>query len=228
VSEAAKPAPTFTHLAALLPWLVLQLLALALPTLQVPLSDDFPRPTERVAVQEMVIVQVLSAAMLFPMLRNVPTTIAVIASTWPFLQLAGMLAGTPAPRLLCATLYLAMWMITLALANSMLRSRRARLRAAAFTTSFALAGPLFWYLRHEFASDAAANEWLVVASPILSVFAILNRARQSVGTWIFMTALLVSSLGASMLVRRRASNRDNLSTPHPQALPTPPRTPPVF
>ena len=232
VSDAAKPPPTFPHLGALFLWLVIQLLALALPTLQIPLSDNFPRPIERLAVHELVIVQVLAAAMLFPMLfKNIATTIALVASTWPFLQLAGMLAATPTPRLLCAALYLALWMTALALINATLRSRRAQLQATALTTSFTLAGPLLWYLYHEFDTDVTANHDLLLTgtNPILSATEILNSQRRSGSSmWVLMLILLASSLIAALLTRRRVAKLDNLSTAHPQGFPPRSGPPPVF
>jgi MYXO-CTERM domain-containing protein len=228
VSESPKPSPTSSHLPPLSLWLALQLLALLLPTLHISLSDDFPRPIERLAMHEMLVVQITAAAMLFPMLfKTIPTTIALIATTWPFLQLAAMLSATPALRLLLVALYLTLWMIALALINSTLRTDRARLRAAALATSFTLAGPLLWYLHHEFNPNPDARLSMLAFNPLLSALEILNSADRSAGAWSFIGLLLALSLAAALLLRRRAK-RDNLSTPHPQTLSTAPETPPLF
>lgn len=229
MSEPPKASPTFSHLAPLALWLALQLVALLLPALHVPLSDEFPRPIERIAMHEMLVVQVTAAAMLFPMLfKNIATTVALVASTWPFLQLAAMFSATPPPRLLSAGLYVALWMITLALFNSMLRTDRARLRAAALATSFTLAGPLLWYLHQEFGTAAEAGATMVALNPLLGALEVLNAEERSAGVWAFIALLLALALVGALLLRRRRAQRANLSTAHPQALSTAPRTPPNF
>jgi hypothetical protein len=177
----------------------------------------------------MLAVQIFASAMFFPMLfTNVATTTALVAGTWPFLQLAAMLSATPTPRLLSAALYLAMWMIALALCASALTSHRARLRAGALATSFTIAGPLLRYLHHEFNETAATNENFIAMDPLLGALALVKGAERSTGAWLFISALLALSLTASLLLRRRRVQPDNLSTSHPHSLPTAPRTPPVF
>jgi hypothetical protein len=222
VSEARKGSPTFSHLGAVGAWVMIQLGALGLAAGQVPLADEMARPVEGVAIQEMVIVQAGAAGMLSPVLfRNVGTTLALVASTWPFLQLASMLSATPGGRVVSVAIYLAMWMGALGLAGSMLRSERARLRAVALATSFVISGPLLGYLRHEFdARDDGARESaiavLVGASPITGSLNVLNGEDRSAGAWVSMGGLLVAALAGSVVMRRRGADRDNLSTGHPQ------------
>src|SRR5688572_24104610 len=94
VSEVRDSSPTFSHLGVVAVWVGVQFLALGLGAGQVPLADEMARPIEGVAMSEMVIVQVSAAGMLFPVLfRNGGTTVALVASTWAFLQLASGLAG---------------------------------------------------------------------------------------------------------------------------------------
>src|ERR1051325_1322831 len=116
VSELGRVAriSTFSHPLSLLIWLVLQLLVLLLPVLQVQLSDEFPRPAEKLAIEEMVVSQIALSALLFPLLlRDFPSAIVMAATTWPFLLLAGLLSSTPAYPLLEAGAFVSIWIIAL-------------------------------------------------------------------------------------------------------------------
>lgn len=224
VSEVRNSSPTFSHLGPLAVWVGVQLFALGLAALQVPLADEMPRPVEGVAMGEMVIVQVSAAGMLFPVLfRNVGTTAALVASTWPFLQLASMLSGTPGGRVVSVGTYVAMWMVALALFNSVLRSERARLRGVAVSTSLVFTGPLLWYLHHEFnasgASPSAINV-MISASPITGTLNVLNSENRSAGVWVLMSAMFGLALVGSIVMHWRRAARDKLSTIHPQGLST--------
>src|SRR5436190_7527032 len=117
---------TFSHPVSLLIWLVLQLLVLLLPVLQVPLSDEFPRPAEKLALAEMVVAQMALAALLFPILmRDLSSAVVMAATTWPFLLLAGLLSSIPRPQLLEVGGFISLWVIALGL----LRGESARWNA---------------------------------------------------------------------------------------------------
>ena len=224
-----KPAPTSSHLPPLSLWLAIQLLALLLPTLHIPLSDNFPRPIERVALDEMLIVQITAAALLIPMLfTSASTTLILIAGTWPFLQLAAMLSATNSQRLLLAALYLAAWMTTLAFINAALHGTRTRMRAVALATSFTLAGPLLSYLYAEFAPVDHAPRIITALNPILSALEIARDDESSLIPWAFIAASLALSLLASAVLRRHRKMPDKLSTNSPQPLPTTPPHPRDF
>ena len=227
--SAVERPPTSSHLPPLSLWLALQLLALLLPTLQIPLSDDFPRPIERVALDEMLIVQIAAAALLFPMLfTSAATTLVLIAATWPFLQLAAMLSATNSQRLPFAAIYLAMWMTTLALIDSALHVNRARMRAVALATSFTLAGPLLSYLNVEFASVDRALRILTSLNPILSALAIARNEDNALFSWAFIITSLALSLTIRALLRRHRGVSDKLSTNIPHPLPATPPHPRDF
>ena len=88
--EQRTPSLTFV----LFLWLTPQLLSLALSAMRVPLSAHPPRPIESVALQQMVIVQFVVAAMLGPtLLRNGVSTVAVVMTAFPMLQLAAFLSS---------------------------------------------------------------------------------------------------------------------------------------
>src|SRR4029453_12234091 len=123
--------PTSPHLSPLALWLAVQLLALLLPVLQVPLSDEFPHPIERFALREMLAVQISFAALLFPLLFRSPGSAGcVLFASWPFLFLAGFLASTPLLHIVISGAYLSCWIALLACWRLILRSSRAQLVAA--------------------------------------------------------------------------------------------------
>ena len=65
--------------------------ALCLAGLRIPLSARYPQPEEALAVHVLVIVQITAAALLFPLLfRSITSSIIVIASAIPFIQLAAV------------------------------------------------------------------------------------------------------------------------------------------
>jgi hypothetical protein len=229
VSDIRQRPPTSSHLPPLALWLSLQFIALLPPTLHIPLSDNFPRPIERLALDEMLIVQITAAALLFPMLfKTVSTTAALVACTWPFLQLAAILSATPVQPLLLAALYLAMWMTALALINSALHGNRARMRAVTLATSFTLAGPLLSYLSREFASNDRAPKLITALNPLLCALRISRNDKIAPLFWAFSNTLLALSLIVSALLHRRRAMPDKLSTNPPHALPTRPPHPPNF
>lgn len=102
----------------LLLWLTVQLLALLLAVLRVPLAAQHPQPAELLAAQILVVVQVTAAALLFPyLLRSAHTTAAVAVTTFPFLVLAGMLSAVPGTRLTVAGSYVIAWIVALWILN---------------------------------------------------------------------------------------------------------------
>jgi hypothetical protein len=150
-------------------WLLIQLAAVALAASRVPLSADFPRPAQALAVHEMVIAQVVGSALFLPVLFRGGWRgwLAMVVTAGPMLMLAAWLARTPLPRVLVAWGEVGMWLAMLALwraalcervdddADRALRWRSARacdiLRAAALLLS--VGGLLLWYLRTEFQPD---------------------------------------------------------------------------
>jgi hypothetical protein len=88
--EQRKPSLTFV----LFLWLTPQLISLALSATRVPLSAHPPQPIESVALQQMVIVQFVVAAMVGPVLFRCRTSkVAVVMTAFPMLQLAAFLSS---------------------------------------------------------------------------------------------------------------------------------------
>jgi hypothetical protein len=134
----------------LLVWLALQLIALALAAARVPFSANFIRPAEVWAVQEMLIVQFVALATLFPfLLRDMRCCLALILASGPMLELAAMLAGTPMTRVIGAWGCLAIWLTGLAAWRAATPSRLHPI-AIALANLLTLGGFVFEYLGHEF------------------------------------------------------------------------------
>src|SRR5205823_6006091 len=84
----------------LIVWLMPQVVSLALSAARVPLAAHWPSDGERWAIEQMVVVQTIAAAMLAPVLfPSVPATIAVVVSAGPMALLAGFLSSIPLARI---------------------------------------------------------------------------------------------------------------------------------
>jgi hypothetical protein len=162
------------RLSAILIWIVLQLLALALAAARVPLWAHHPLPRESLATAEVAAVQIISCALLFSLLLpNFFTSCAIIALAIPFIQLAGMLADDPVTNLLLASALVALWLAGLALLSAALRSPRAQALGVAIVSMLCLGTPLLSYLHSEATPGATSmlstwspGLWLVAAIPL--------------------------------------------------------------
>jgi hypothetical protein len=211
----AGPIPTASHTSShflpLILWLGVQLLALALAAMQVPLSDQFPRPAERMALDEMLVAQVLAATLLFPMLLpSAGATVLLIAATWPFLQLAGVLSSAPAKSIVVGGCYVGSWLLVLRLFRSALRTQKAELTGVAVATAIALGGAMMWYLRAEFALDTPAAPFVAGSTlgPIVGVLSAVHGNAGWASVWGPMAvAATIGSSVAAVTWRRRQSSR---------------------
>jgi len=184
-------------------WLSLQLTALSLSAMKTPFSLQFPRPEERMALEEMLFLQVGAAALFFPWLLRDRRTIAMIVITsWPFTVLAGMMSAQIDPMKIAGPATLVSgWIIGLALCNSALRHRRARFVGIALAAALAFGGPLLWYLRAEFRdgvpnSNWKPNGWL---GPIMCAWGLCNGSPRALSAWEFLATFLFLSLSTSLI-----------------------------
>jgi len=199
-----RPATFSRSLASLGLWLIIQLAALLLPMTQLRLADQYPRPPERLALAQMLTIQIVFSAMLFPLLMpSRQATVLVILSTLPMIQLAGMLAAQPPATILAGAAYVSIWLACLGLGSAALRYRKARLWAVAVATSLALIGPLLAYLRLEFAASSTPSHFppRLLAGPVMGVLRLLQ-APACPATW---TAL--ASLATVVLVVKHMAGR---------------------
>jgi len=170
---AAEHEPALTG--PLLAWLGLQLLALFVALARVPLAAGYPRPAELLAAQVMAVTQVTGAALLFPwLMRTSASAIVVVATTWPFLALAGSVSGVPPMRLIGVGSHVTAWMIA-GWAWALwapARSRPAAVAAAALITLGSLA---LFYLWLEFGPNPAldvgeaAGRWAAFTPPLAAL-----------------------------------------------------------
>lgn len=210
-----QPSPFFCSLTL---WLGLQLLSLLLAAMRLPLSANFPQPAERLASDWMAITQVVAVSLLFGLLfRSVRGTTLIVVCSWPMLQLAGFLAGTPPDRLLLAGLYITCWLLAMASLSYVFRSNKLQLYAAALTGAITLGGPLLWYIRAEFAHYDAGVNWSIdgALGPLMGALAQLHAPRPPAAPWIFIiTALLLNVLPALLLLLRRRRGERHRSHTH--------------
>jgi hypothetical protein len=188
-------------------WLILQLLPLLAAAAQLPLSDQFPRPAEQLALDELIVVQITASALLFPLiLPTLPSTLIAIAASWPFLQLAGFLAAAPPLRVLGSACYLALWLLTLNLWLRLLPHRKSLLIGVAIATTLALAGPLLWYLKAEFGmTDSPAAAWPIDSrlGPVMGGLAMVHGGSKVVPQWLPVCSLCALGGVFSALARFR-------------------------
>lgn len=120
---------------------------------QVPLAANWIRPGEKLAAHEMIVMQFVASALLFPyLLRDARRCLAMIATSAPLLQLAGMLASLPIGQLAAAWTVLAMWLAGLSLWHRVTPNcwRGFAIACASFLT---LGGLMLGYLGAEFGGN---------------------------------------------------------------------------
>ncbi len=168
-ADADKAGPSVVAFKSLTPpvlvWLLIQLVAILIPTLGVSLSANFVQPPQAAALKEMIFAQMASAALLFPFLmRDGRAAIAVVLSCFPFLQFAGVMASTPLSRIAIASAFVSVWLITLALWRAALRPRW-QMWGVAIASLLTLGGLVIWYLEVEFeGSHVTAFHGLIAAA----------------------------------------------------------------
>jgi len=201
IGGAARPWPLFL-------WLAVQLLSLFAAASRFAYTPRFPAAGERLAVEQLVTVQLAASALLFPwLLGDVGTAVAAVLSGGAFVAFAGALAAAPVGAAARAGGYVAVWATSLAVFRFELRSVRSQLIASSIIASLVLGGPLLWYLRAEFAPAPAPpgdylRDWLGSAawSPMAGAVAQLQ-SEPSLRSWAAPAALLAVA-GAGLLVKR--------------------------
>jgi hypothetical protein len=191
----------------LLVWLALQLLALLIPLLRVPLAAGYPRPAELLAAHVMVVTQVTASALLFPwLLRNRASAIAAVATTWPFAALAGAVSGLPPMRALSAGSYVTAWMVAW-WAWPEFAPARARGAAVAAASLLAAGSLALFYLWLEFGPDAGADvgEAAALWAPLSPPLAALRLLQGAPGAreYSVPAAVAVGALACRFFTRRR-------------------------
>lgn len=202
--QAKSPVSIF----ALVIWLGVQLLALGLAAARVPLWARYPSPGDELAIDFMLVTQIVFAGLLFPvLLSNVRATATLILTSAVFIHLAGLLADVPLPRMALGWVFVGGWMVALWLTVPFLkRFRAATLLGIAIATCLTLGGPLLLYLRLE-SAPAYAPDWptLGFLGPTTGALAIIHAPTFHHHPWTASGALL--ALGISLRLASRWSAR---------------------
>jgi len=175
-------------------WLLLQLLALGISAGRIPFYaiKSFPQPAELLAMPLMRMVQIGGSAMLFPfLLRDARTAGMVIAASWPFALLAGILTGFPQSwEKLASVLFITVWLSGLALWRTLLRSPRSQAIGVSVATLLVFGGPLINYLGLEY-GGSAFNSSFGIDGPVSAAIIIDGRNPLSRPIWIYAGSYLI-------------------------------------
>ena len=163
-------------------WALIQGGALALVAARVPFFaiKSFPQPAEVLGLHVMLVAQIVGSALLFPfLLRDARSGTMVVAMTPPFTVLGTFLTGLIDWRQQTAVAsFVGVWLLGLALWRAALPSARAKAVGVAVATLVALAGPIAWYLRAEYAPPALGTPQgprLALWGPIFAAFELALR-----------------------------------------------------
>lgn len=204
MSNKLKGISTFSHPLSLLIWLGLQLLVLLLPVMQVQLSEEFPRPAEKLAIEELVVAQIALSALFFSvLLRDFASALVIAAATWPFLLLAGLLSSTPPSRLLETGGFISLWIVALALIRT--DSIKSNAWATAIASAFAIGGAIAAYLRAEFSSGPIDG---LLFGPVIGALDALHKSDDRWKGWtLLLIFLMLAALARASSHRHRTRSR---------------------
>jgi len=195
--------PDANFILPLAAWLTLSVLILGIPALRFPLSANYPRPAESMALHVFLVSEFLLSALLFPiLLRNLRFSLLIVLVTCPFVFLAAFLAFIPASRAALCAIDLTLWLLALRLFRSLLTSPRARLAGIAIASAVVLGGPLIWYLSAEFAAGIPSFRGAACLGPIPGALALIHEPNISITPWLF-TLLCWAVLLPAVAIDRR-------------------------
>jgi hypothetical protein len=170
--ESSSP----THHARLIAfWMIVQLAALALATSRVSLSARFFQPAERMAVEEMLVAQLLASSLTFPLLlRGWFNAIVIPLTAVPMLLLANALSRYAMADLWPAMLYVELCLLAMAAWAQTLRTLRSQLIGVCVAGGFTIFLTVLWYLSREYQPDS--RDWLHYFGPIVAALRLLDQS----------------------------------------------------
>jgi hypothetical protein len=184
-------------------WMVAQLGALALASGRVSLSARFFQPAERMAVAEMIVVQLLASSLTFPLLmRGWFNAVVIPLTTIPMILLANALSRYALASVCYATVYVELCLIAMATWAHVLRTLRAQLIGVCVAGGFAVFLTVLWYLSREYQPESVDR--LQYLSPIVAAVRVLD---QSGKIWAFAALPATFCLAglAACFARRRGA-----------------------
>ena len=136
-------------------WAAVQCLPLLAASAGVRIWPHQPDPPESLALAELVAVQIVAAALLFPLvLADGPTLVVNLALTLPLMQLAGLMSAARQSTIFQLTAFTGLWLVGLSGWAQLGRSDLARSCASAAAMLLTLGSALLWYVRVEAAAQA--------------------------------------------------------------------------
>ena len=150
-------------------WMLVQLGALALSMGRVALAARFPIDTERWAVHEMLAVQFLTSATLFPwLLGSIAAALAIVLTSIPMLLLAALAADVSTSVLLLPCVIFVLWILTLAGWLAVVRNGPMQTTAIALALLMSAGAVCLHYFAIEFGGTRAdLAERIAAHSPML-------------------------------------------------------------
>ena len=194
----------------LLLWLSCQLIAVALTAGRFPLWAKHPPTGESLALQALLIIQLTSSALLFPILvHTIQGTAATIASGWPFALASAALSSTPTAHVYLAESYVSLWLIALYLWRVAFRSTRAIATVHATAICFVLSGPIYRYLLMDFSADSSVGNPIPFArlTPVESCLSLLTSGRDVAYPSLHLAFLLAAPILAVLCNRLLTARR---------------------
>ena len=211
-TAAGKPIAESPTPAVIL-WLIIQAMAIAISSFRVSLWIHSPDATEYIALTILLAMQILASALLSPRLcHDYSTTLVAIATAWPFIVAADFLSTAPVSSVTWVGAYMTVWLAAIAILQSSLNTK-GRMMASGLLGSWAVAGPVFLL----FMANERSNGSLPVLSgamraatgPLLNGLPI-TVAGTDHSLWIWAPAAVVAVVGGgtkwrkSIVIKHRA------------------------
>jgi hypothetical protein len=183
----------------LLAWLLIQLAALGLAAGRVPLAARFPAAAETFALDEMLVSQVVFAAMLSPvLLKDLASSFASILTSLPFISLSGYLAAATVGGEIRSAIVVAAWLVTLYAWQRVFRSHQSKMIFVAIANLLTLGLPLIWLVRADATGTTPTPDHARIVLTFSPTIAALNGAR---GPTVFPFYLFaVAASGVALIV----------------------------
>ena len=178
-------------------WLAFQLIAVTLSAGRVALWAKYPTTGETLALRAVLATQLITSALLLPvLLQSIHSTAATIVTAWPFAVVAATLSSTPPHGVLWAESFVSLWLITLFVWQTILRSAYARIAMQAVVICIVFSGPLYGYLMTDFSAGSTVRgaDWLVQATPLIFCFSLLTANRPTNAAIVLLSLLLFPPL----------------------------------
>ena len=199
-------------------WLLVQIGANSLVALRIPLWPHAPAAGEFLAMDVLLIVQILFAALLSSRLcQDWRTTVMAIAAAGPFAIFAGSLAAASSSTILHAAMYVGGWIVVLRIWNLPFPSKRGRMTVSAVAATWAAAGPLLLFIGNEFGAapfHSTGTQMRLVFGPIIGALSDIGENRMESGFvnsgWVMLAGTAILGMIVFLLKKIAVSRRPDI------------------